>query len=208
MSDPTTITLKAALADCLESLKRLPDVDGAFRQTCIWQAEQALRTADPSALAQLQQDVRKHTDHARQQGTPATDIWLNQELWDMLRNNLPPNPKEDDGPTMFMGLRLHRRSSPVSAPGFLLGRMQTLDPGSVFDFPDVHALDLDLPSKADFADPSGQILVFDALRQVWVLKHWSLFAGKTDEEERKHLLLRYPRWRSYKDSYASAVRVG
>lgn len=34
--------LVTALTDALESLKRLPDVDGAYRQTCIKQAEEAL----------------------------------------------------------------------------------------------------------------------------------------------------------------------
>lgn len=34
--------LEEALRDCLESLRRLPDVDGAFRATCIHQAESLL----------------------------------------------------------------------------------------------------------------------------------------------------------------------
>jgi hypothetical protein len=37
--------LVLALTDALESLKRLPDVDGAYRQTCIKQAEEALSNA-------------------------------------------------------------------------------------------------------------------------------------------------------------------
>lgn len=35
----------AALKDCIQSLKRLPDVDGAYRISCIQQAENALKTA-------------------------------------------------------------------------------------------------------------------------------------------------------------------
>lgn len=34
--------LVAVLADALESLRRLPDIDGAYRQTCIKQAEAVL----------------------------------------------------------------------------------------------------------------------------------------------------------------------
>ena len=35
-------SLTNALRDCLESLRRLPDVDGAYRVTCIAEAEAAL----------------------------------------------------------------------------------------------------------------------------------------------------------------------
>lgn len=38
--------LMAALKDAVESLKRLPDVDGAYRQTCINEAEKAIRKAE------------------------------------------------------------------------------------------------------------------------------------------------------------------
>lgn len=34
-----------ALKDCVESLKRLPNVDGAFRVTCLKQAEDAIAKA-------------------------------------------------------------------------------------------------------------------------------------------------------------------
>lgn len=37
-----TPSVREALLDCIESLKRLPDVEGAYRATCIWQAELAL----------------------------------------------------------------------------------------------------------------------------------------------------------------------
>jgi hypothetical protein len=43
--------LFGALADALEALKRLPDVEGAFRVTCIAQAEQTLRKAMGGATA-------------------------------------------------------------------------------------------------------------------------------------------------------------
>lgn len=39
-------TMYDALRDCLESLKRLPDVEGAYRVTCIWQAQTALAQAE------------------------------------------------------------------------------------------------------------------------------------------------------------------
>ena len=35
-----------ALRDCLESLARLPNLDGAYRVTCMAQAEQALALAE------------------------------------------------------------------------------------------------------------------------------------------------------------------
>lgn len=38
----TVAVLTTALRDCVQSLKRLPDVDGAYRVTTIKQAEQAL----------------------------------------------------------------------------------------------------------------------------------------------------------------------
>jgi hypothetical protein len=37
--------LVEALADCMESLKRLPDTEDAYRVTCIEQARQALEAA-------------------------------------------------------------------------------------------------------------------------------------------------------------------
>lgn len=40
----TIDVLVTALRDCVQSLKRLPDVDGAYRVTAIKQAEQALET--------------------------------------------------------------------------------------------------------------------------------------------------------------------
>lgn len=46
----TEITLKKALQDCIESLRRLDDKEGAYRQTCIKQAEQAIINARPSRI--------------------------------------------------------------------------------------------------------------------------------------------------------------
>jgi len=40
------ITEKDAMSDALECLKRLPDVDGAYRQTCIRQLQIALAAHD------------------------------------------------------------------------------------------------------------------------------------------------------------------
>ena len=37
--------LLAALEDCVQSLSRLPDTDGAWRTTCIWQAKKAIEKA-------------------------------------------------------------------------------------------------------------------------------------------------------------------
>ena len=39
--------LLTALKDCVQSLERLPDVDGAYRVTCINQAKQAIANATP-----------------------------------------------------------------------------------------------------------------------------------------------------------------
>lgn len=43
LDNPREIELARALYDCLESLRRLDDKDGAFRQTCIQRAEAALQ---------------------------------------------------------------------------------------------------------------------------------------------------------------------
>lgn len=43
MNDNSNAELREALRDCVECLKRLPNVEGAYRVTCIWQAEQVLK---------------------------------------------------------------------------------------------------------------------------------------------------------------------
>jgi hypothetical protein len=42
--------LLQVLKDCLQSLERLPDVDGAYRVTCISEAKQAIAKAEGSAI--------------------------------------------------------------------------------------------------------------------------------------------------------------
>lgn len=45
-SRSTVETLATALRDCVQSLERLPDVEGAYRVTVIQQAKAALRSLD------------------------------------------------------------------------------------------------------------------------------------------------------------------
>lgn len=56
--------LRKALADCAECLKRLPDVDGAYRVTCLDQAQRALKPepVPPEPPTRLEADMGRAFD--------------------------------------------------------------------------------------------------------------------------------------------------